>query len=40
VTLGVATFPHDAKTRDELIGKADRAMYEGKMSGRNKVVLA
>ena len=40
VTLGVATFPDDAKTRDELVGKADRAMYEGKMSGRNKVVLA
>lgn len=40
VTLGVATYPDDAKTRDELIGKADRAMYEGKMSGRNKVVLA
>jgi diguanylate cyclase (GGDEF)-like protein len=40
VTLGVATYPEDAKTRDELIGKADRAMYEGKMSGRNKVVRA
>ncbi len=40
VTLGVATYPNDAKGRDELIGKADRAMYDGKMSGRNKVVLA
>jgi diguanylate cyclase (GGDEF)-like protein len=40
VTLGVATYPFDAKDRDELIGKADKAMYEGKMSGRNKVVLA
>ena len=40
ITSGVATYPDDAKTRDELVGKADRAMYEGKMSGRNKVVLA
>ncbi|MEO0160801.1 MAG: sensor domain-containing diguanylate cyclase [candidate division WOR-3 bacterium] len=39
VTLGVATFPEDALTRDELIGKADKAMYEGKLSGRNKVVV-
>ncbi len=40
VTLGVAAYPDDAKTRDDLIGKADKAMYDGKMSGRNKVVLA
>ncbi|HEC78540.1 MAG TPA: diguanylate cyclase [candidate division WOR-3 bacterium] len=40
VTLGVATSPEDAKTRDELIGKADKAMYEGKLSGRDKVVVA
>jgi PleD family two-component response regulator len=40
VTLGVAAYPDDAKTRDDLIGKADKAMYEGKMSGRNKVVEA
>jgi diguanylate cyclase (GGDEF)-like protein len=40
VTLGIATYPDDAKTRDDLIGKADKAMYEGKLSGRDKVVLA
>lgn len=40
VTLGVATCPDDATTRDKLIGAADRAMYEGKLSGRDKVVLA
>lgn len=39
VTLGVATFPEDALSRDELIGKADKAMYQGKMTGRNKVVV-
>ncbi len=40
ITLGVATYPDDAKTRDDLIGQADKAMYEGKLSGRDKVVLA
>lgn len=40
VTLGVATYPEDAANRDNLIGKADKAMYQGKMSGRDKVVLA
>ncbi len=40
ITAGVATYPHDAKSRDELVGKADKAMYEGKLSGRDKVVLA
>lgn len=40
ITSGVATYPDDAKSRDELIGVADKAMYEGKLSGRDKVVLA
>ncbi len=40
VTLGVASYPADAKTRDDLIGKADKAMYDGKLSGRDKVVVA
>jgi len=40
VTLGVATYPDDAKDRDQLIGKADKAMYKGKATGRNRVVLA
>ncbi|MEO0096046.1 MAG: sensor domain-containing diguanylate cyclase [candidate division WOR-3 bacterium] len=39
ITLGVATFPDDALSRDELIGRADKAMYQGKMTGRNKVVV-
>ncbi len=40
VTLGVATAPGDAATRDDLIGRADKAMYEGKIAGRDKVILA
>ncbi|MGQ9464512.1 MAG: sensor domain-containing diguanylate cyclase [bacterium] len=39
VTLGIATFPEDALSRDDLIGRADKAMYEGKMKGRNRVVV-
>ncbi|MGQ9663834.1 MAG: sensor domain-containing diguanylate cyclase [bacterium] len=39
VTLGIATFPEDALSRDDLIGRADKAMYEGKMTGRNRVVV-
>ncbi len=40
ITLGLASFPDDAGNKEELIGKADRAMYEGKETGRNKVVVA
>ncbi len=40
VTIGVATFPDDAANKEELIGLADRAMYEGKETGRNKIVSA
>jgi len=37
VSIGVATFPQDAKDEDELIIKSDRMMYEAKQSGRNMV---
>jgi len=37
VSIGVATFPSDASDEDELIRKADRAMYEAKLKGRNQV---
>jgi len=37
VSIGVAAFPADAKDPDELIFKADRAMYEAKQKGRNRV---
>lgn len=40
VTVGVASFPEDAGNKEELIGLADRAMYEGKDSGRDRVVAA
>jgi diguanylate cyclase (GGDEF)-like protein len=38
VCLGVAEFPYDADSIEELIENADRAMYLAKASGKNKVV--
>ena len=38
VSIGVAAFPKDAKDEDELILKADKAMYEAKQKGRNRVI--
>ncbi len=40
ISVGVAHYPSDAKTREELIEKADNAMYRAKQTGRNKVVVA
>ncbi len=36
-SLGVATFPLDASSRELLVTSADRALYQAKRSGRNKV---
>jgi len=37
VSIGVASFPIDASDADELILKSDKAMYEAKQRGRNRV---
>ncbi|MCK9604574.1 MAG: sensor domain-containing diguanylate cyclase, partial [Candidatus Omnitrophica bacterium] len=37
VSIGVAGFPDDSKDESELIMKADKAMYEAKQKGRNRV---
>ena len=39
-TFGVATFPDDANSKELLLKKADECLYDGKESGRNKVVAA
>jgi len=40
VSIGVACFPEDAKFLEDLIKKADDALYEAKRKGRNRVCLA
>ena len=37
VSIGVASLPLDTKDEDELVQKADKAMYKAKEKGRNQV---
>ena len=37
VSIGVANFPLDAADEDELIERADKALYKAKQKGRNRV---
>jgi predicted signal transduction protein with EAL and GGDEF domain len=36
LSVGAATYPDDAFTREELVENADRALYESKKTGRNR----
>lgn len=40
MSFGVASYPRDGKTKEELIKKADEAMYYSKRAGTNHVTLA
>jgi diguanylate cyclase (GGDEF)-like protein len=40
VSAGIAAFPQDAHTREQLFLKADSALYAAKQQGRNTVALA
>ena len=38
VSIGVATCPHDAVNREQLIERADQALYYAKKNGRNRSI--
>jgi diguanylate cyclase (GGDEF)-like protein len=40
VSAGIASFPEDAPTGEELVRRADNALYEAKKSGRNTICLS
>jgi diguanylate cyclase (GGDEF)-like protein len=40
VSLGIATFPEDGRDPATLIAAADRALYQAKAAGRNRVAAA
>jgi diguanylate cyclase (GGDEF)-like protein len=37
VSIGLAAFPHDGRTPDEIVWAADEALYQSKRAGRNRV---
>src|ERR1700721_384216 len=39
ISIGVAIYPHDGGTLDELLRRADEALYCSKRQGRNQVTL-
>lgn len=39
VSMGIATYPIHSKSVDELLTKADKALYRSKKGGRNRVTL-
>jgi diguanylate cyclase (GGDEF)-like protein len=39
ISTGIATFPYDAATKNEIISRADIALYEAKRAGKNRTYL-
>jgi diguanylate cyclase (GGDEF)-like protein len=39
VSIGVAAYPEDCKTADELVENSDKALYTAKTTGRNRVCV-
>jgi diguanylate cyclase (GGDEF)-like protein len=40
ISIGISDYPADATEKDVLIDKADKALYQAKTTGKNKLVLA
>ncbi|MFP4384745.1 MAG: diguanylate cyclase [Spirochaetia bacterium] len=40
ISAGVAAFPDDGRTKQEVLRKAEDALHRAKSSGKNKVILA
>ena len=40
ISAGVATYPEDALSKDELMSMSDAALYQAKHSGKNRIYLA
>jgi diguanylate cyclase (GGDEF)-like protein len=40
ISAGVADYPENGTTRDELMRAADEALYAAKQAGRNRVMAA
>jgi diguanylate cyclase (GGDEF)-like protein len=39
LSLGIAQFPQDGRTAEELVNAADHAMYQAKEGGKNRTVI-
>ncbi|MDP2913482.1 MAG: diguanylate cyclase [Candidatus Omnitrophota bacterium] len=39
ISCGIAAYPEDANTKDELISRADLSLYEAKRAGKNRTCL-
>lgn len=39
ISIGIAVFPQDSRYTQALIDKADQALYQAKLAGRNKVCI-
>jgi diguanylate cyclase (GGDEF)-like protein len=39
ITIGVSTFPEDGDNRRDLIRNADRALYRGKIEGKDRTIV-
>jgi diguanylate cyclase (GGDEF)-like protein len=39
MSIGLAVFPDDGQTKDDVLSAADWAMYQAKARGRNQIVV-